>query len=236
MTAIDHEVLSDAARWRGLLLGGAWAALASVALIVVQVGIYFAWPPPETTTELFELLLNNPILGAISLDAIYIVSNLLVYLLYFALAVALWRVSPSAVVVALAIGVLGMAAYMASPRPVEMLSLAWAYSGADAAERVALVATGDGMIATWKGTAFDVYYFSNLVTLLILSLLMFSQHRVHPADGDLGCDRGRPHGSPVELRRRGCGVLPAFTYSLGRVRCLGGTPVASSCGDARRSR
>lgn len=75
--------------------------------------------------------------------------------------------------VALAIGTLGLAAYLASPRPVEMLNLAWTYSGADAAERGALVATGDGMLATWKGTAFDVYYFFNLVTLLILALLMF---------------------------------------------------------------
>lgn len=173
MAAIDHEVVEDAERWRGLLLSGAWAALASVALIIVQVALYVAWPPPETTIEFFELLLNDPFLGVISLDGIYIVSNLLAYLLYFALAVPLWRVSRSAVVVALALGTLGMAAYLASPRPVEMLSLSWAYSGADAAERVALVATGDGMLATWKGTAFDVYYFFNLVTLLILALLMF---------------------------------------------------------------
>lgn len=85
----------------------------------------------------------------------------------------LWRVSRSAVVVALAFGVLGMAAYMASPRPVEMLMLARSFEQADAGEQVALLATGEGMLATWMGTAFDVYYFFNLVTLLILALLMY---------------------------------------------------------------
>ena len=101
------------------------------------------------------------------------VSNLLAYLLYFALAVVLWRVSRSAVVVALAFGVLGMAAYMASPRPVEMLLLARSYAQAGPADQVALLATGEGMVATWMGTAFDVYYIFNLVTLLVLAVLMY---------------------------------------------------------------
>ncbi|WP_447925883.1 hypothetical protein [Georgenia muralis] len=111
---------------------------------------------------LFEVLLDNPVRGVLALDMLYVVSNLLAFLLYLALAVVLWQVSRSAVVVALGLGVLGMAAYMASPRPVEMLTLARAYGEAGPAEQVALVATGDGMLATWMGTAFDIYYFFNL--------------------------------------------------------------------------
>ena len=174
MVAVDERrVRDDLSPWSGLLVTGAWVALASVALIIVQVGIYLVWPPPETTVELFEVLLDNPVRGVLALDALYIVSNLLAFLLYLTLAVVLWRVSRSAVVVALAFGALGMAAYMASPRPVEMLTLARAYGEAGPAEQVALVATGDGMLATWMGTAFDVYYFFNLVTLLVLAVLMY---------------------------------------------------------------
>ncbi|MCK6209663.1 hypothetical protein KZX45_03775 [Georgenia sp. EYE_87] len=175
MTAVvDKRIVQDDVRqWHGLVVTGAWAALASVALIVVQIVIYVLWPPPETTLGFFELLVDAPVLGLLSLDALYIVSNLLAFLIYLALAVALWRVSRSAVVVALAFGTLGMAAYMASPRPVEMLSLAQAYPSAGPAERVALLATGDGMVATWMGTAFDVYYLFNLVTLLVLAVLMY---------------------------------------------------------------
>ncbi|MGC0271492.1 DUF4386 family protein [Pseudactinotalea sp. Z1739] len=173
MVVDEGIVRKDVQEWTGLVVTGAWVALASVVLIVVQIAIYLVWPPPQTTVQYFEVLLNNPLRGVIALDVLYIVSSLLAFLLYFALAVVLWRVSRSAVVVALAFGVLGMAAYMASPRAVEMLRLAQAYGEADAAERVALVATGDGMLATWMGTAFDIYYFFNLVTLLILAVLMY---------------------------------------------------------------
>jgi hypothetical protein len=169
----ERTVRDDVRQWEGLVITGAWVAIASVAMIVMQIALYMAWPPPETTVEFFELLLENPLRGMIALDVLYVVSNLLAYLLYFALAVVLWRVSRSAVAVALAFGVLGMAAYMASPRAVEMLALARAYGEADAAEQVALIATGDGMLATWTGTAFDIYYFFNLVTLLILAVLMY---------------------------------------------------------------
>ena len=169
---IDATMRADVRQWRGLIVTGAWVAMASVVMIVLQIAIYLVWPPPEDTVGFYELLLDNPVYGLITLDVLYVVSNLLAYLLYFALAVVLWRVSRSGVVVALAFGVLGMAAYMASPRAVEMLTLARAYGDADPAERVALIATGDGMLATWMGTAFDIYYFSNLVTLLVFALLM----------------------------------------------------------------
>ena len=165
-------VAADVRQWRGLIVTGAWLALASVVMIVLQIAMYLIWPPPDTTVGFYELLLDNPVYGLVTLDEPYVISNLLAYLLYLALAVVLWRVSRSGVVVALAFGVLGMAAYMASPRAVEMLTLARAYGDADPAERVALIATGDGMLATWMGTAFDIYYFFNLATLLIFALLM----------------------------------------------------------------
>ena len=153
------SVQSDARQWRGLLLTGAWSAFVSVVMIVVAMVIYVFWPPPSTTQGYFELLLTNPVHGILSLDLLYIVSNTLAYLIYIALGAMLWRVSRSAVVIALAFCVVGIAAYMAAPRAVEMLRLAHAYAEADAATRIALLATGDGMLATWAGTAFDVYYF-----------------------------------------------------------------------------
>lgn len=174
MIAVAEEALrQDVKQWSGLILTGAWVALASVALIVVQVVVYLLWPPPGTTLGFFEVLVENSLRGLLTLDLLYVVSNLLAYLLYFALAVALWRVSRSAVVIALAFGVLGMAAYMASLRPIEMLLLARSYAEADPASQLALQATGEGMLATWTGTAFDIYYIFNLATLLILAVLMY---------------------------------------------------------------
>ncbi len=173
MADVDEAtVRSDARQWRGLLITGAWCAFASVVMIVVQVPIYVVWPPPESTEGFFELLVDNPVLGLVSLDVLYVVSNALMYLVYLALAVVLWRISRSAVVIALAFCVVGIAAYMSSPRPVEMLSLAQAYADADAETRTALLATGDGMVATWAGTGYDIYYYFTFVTLAVLTILM----------------------------------------------------------------
>ena len=180
------ERLMDAehlAAWRGLLRTGMWAAWGGVALIAVQMGVFLTSPPPGTTADFYELLIDDPVLGALSLDALYVLSNTFAYLVYLALGVLLWRTSRSAVVVALALGTLGMAAYMASPRFVEMLSLAHTYADADADERVALLATGDGMLATWTGTAFDVYYVFNAALLVIMAVLLLRSRVTSRATG-----------------------------------------------------
>lgn len=174
-------VRSDARHWRGLIITGAWCAFASVVMIAVQIPLYVVWPPPESTEGFFELLLDKPMRGLISLDVLYIVSNALMYLVYLALAVVLWRVSRSAVVIALAFCVVGIAAFMSSARAVEMFTLAHAYADADAETRTALLATGDGMLATWAGTGYDIYYYFTFVTLAVLAVLMLRSSIFSPA-------------------------------------------------------
>ncbi|MBB0995525.1 hypothetical protein G6024_00085 [Dietzia maris] len=174
MTPIDDAaVRADVRSWRGLVRTGAWAALASVGLIAVQIVVYLLWPPPDTVEGFYFVLADNPVAGLLMLDLLYPVGNLLTLLLYAALAVVLWRVSRSAVVIALGLGGIGMAAYMSSPRPIEMLHLARAYAEAGPAEGAALLATGEGMLATWTGTAFDVYYVLNFAALLIFGILIY---------------------------------------------------------------
>ncbi|ANH38532.1 hypothetical protein I601_2104 [Nocardioides dokdonensis FR1436] len=177
---------TDAPQWRGLLVTGGWCAFAVVAMIVVEVGRYLLWPPPTSTAGFYALLLDHPVLGLVSLDLLFIVSNTLTFLVYVALGLALWRVSRSAVVVALAFAVVGTAAFMSSTRPVEMLTLATTYADADEAERTALLATGDGMLATWQGTGYVVYYYLGFATLLILSVLMLRSAVFSRATGAWG--------------------------------------------------
>ena len=88
MIAVDADTIrQDVRQWSGLVLTGAWAALASVALIVIQVVIFLVWPTPRSTPGLCEMLVENPLRGLLALDLLYAVSNLPAYLLYFALAV-----------------------------------------------------------------------------------------------------------------------------------------------------
>lgn len=159
-------------QWRGLLRIGGWAALGSVALIVVQIGVFAVWPPPEDVPGVFDLMLRSPVLGLVSMDALYLVNNLLVLLLYLALAVVLWEVSRSGVALVLALGFVQMAAYFASNPAVEMLMLAGAHARAEAPQRAILEGAGGALLAGWTGTAFLVYYFLGAFVLLVLAWLL----------------------------------------------------------------
>ncbi len=152
---------------RGLLRGGGWAALASVALIVVQVVIFTIWPPVHTVADVFALMVQNPVLGLLSLDVLYIANNLLVWLFYLGLGTALFRVSRSAVVLAVGLGTLQMAAYLASNPAAEMLTLAQTHAQAAPGGRAALEAAGEALLTSWKGTAFLTYYFLGAAVLFV---------------------------------------------------------------------
>lgn len=151
----------------GLLRVGAWAAIASVALIVVQIAVFAAWPPPERVPEIFELMQRNPALGILSLDGLYIVNNLLVVLMYLALAATLARPAPSLTAIALTFGLIGIASYMASNPAFELLVLAGRAAQATGDAAASLEAGGEALLASWRGTAFLVYYELGAIVLLI---------------------------------------------------------------------
>lgn len=157
---------------RGLLRVGGWAALASVALIVVQVVVFAVWPPVHTVPEIFALMNTNPVLGLVSLDVLYVVNNLLVWLFYLGLGAALFPVSRSAVVLAVGLGTMQMAAYLASNPAVEMLTLARAHAAADVSGRAVLAAAGEAVLTGWKGTAFLTYYFLGAIVLFVFFWLL----------------------------------------------------------------
>ncbi len=169
MSTSDTPTLTTAPRLDGLLRAGAWGAFGSVALIVAQVVVFAIWPPVHTVAEVFELMTGNPVLGLVSLDLLYVVNNVLVWLFYLGLGAGLWRVSRSAVALALGLGTLQMAAYFASNPAVEMLALAQAHSAAGQSSRALLEAAGEALLAGWKGTAFLTYYFLGAAVLFILS-------------------------------------------------------------------
>ncbi len=159
--------------WRGLLRLGGWAAFGSVGLTVVQVVLFAVWPPVHTVPEVFTLMERSPVLGLVSLDALLLVNNLLVLLLYLALGVVLWPVSRSGVVVAVVLGTVQIAAYNASNPAAEMLALARRDASAtDPAMHAVYRAAGEAVLSSWKGTAYLVYYGIGAVVLLSLAVLV----------------------------------------------------------------
>ena len=78
MSVADNPEVETFAGWSGLLRVGGLAALASVALTVVQVVVFVIWPPVQTVDEVFALMAEAPVIGLLSLDALYIVNNVAV--------------------------------------------------------------------------------------------------------------------------------------------------------------
>lgn len=155
--------------WRGVLLTGAVAALGSVALVLVQVVVFALHPPPATVAGFVDLMTHSPLLGLVSLDVIYSLNNVLVALVYLAFVVLLWQRARSTAAIAGLLVLLGMAAYLSSNPSVEMLLLARAHAAAPIADRPALLAAGEVLLASWRGTAFLTYYILNGVALLLVA-------------------------------------------------------------------
>ena len=99
--------------WKPLYRIGSAAALIIVGIMVIQIIVYIASPPPTTVLGYFTLFHRNGLLGLLSMDLLYLVDNALVVLLYLALYAALRRASPSFMAIALALGLIGSAAYFA---------------------------------------------------------------------------------------------------------------------------
>lgn len=141
-------------------------------MIPIQIIIYAAWPPPTSTQGFFDLYNQNPLLGLLSLDLLYIINNVLIVPLYLAIAITLRNHSRMLLPLALILGFIGIAAYYPTNPAFEFLVLAPKYALASSADKVIYLAAGETLLANYIGTAFDVYYVLNAFTLISLSVLM----------------------------------------------------------------
>ena len=189
MSGLAHS--SRTHPWSGLYHTGAWSSLIIVALIPVQIFFFLVWPPPATTEGWFELFLNNGLLGMISMDLLYLLTNLLLIPLYLAIYLALHRESPSAMLLALVLGLAGVIAYTASNPCFEMLGLSQEYARASVeSDRLILLAAGKAMLAAYTGTAFNVYYVLNGIFLLLSGSVMLRGQVFSRATGGWGLASG----------------------------------------------
>ncbi len=160
--------------WNKLYKISGIAALVIVAIIPIQIVIYAIFPPPETTIGFIELFHKNWIVGLLSLDLLYYINNGLIVLVYLGLFASLRKNDFANMVIALTIGFIGVAVYYASAVGFEMLSVSKQYYSTESTEiKQQLLAVGQGLIYRYKGTAFDIYYVFNAITLLLISITMY---------------------------------------------------------------
>lgn len=153
-------------------LGGA-AAIAVVLLMPIQMFVFINWPPPEDALGWFTLFQDRPLVALVGMDLLLIVDYVLLGIVFLALWPVLRRTNESLMTLALTFQLISVATYLASTTAFEMLSLSQRYAAAASeAERGGLLAVGEGMLATWQGTAFDVSYVLSALAFLIVSALM----------------------------------------------------------------
>ena len=172
MNQITDAKTEDSA-WKSLYRVGGAAALFTLVLIPIQIIIFITWPPPSTVDGYFTLFQDNWLLGLLNFDLLYMLTNVLMILIFLALYAAIRRVSQSYMTIGLTLGLVGIAAYFASNTAFEMLSLSGQYAAATTdAQRAMFLGAGQVMLEIYKGTAFDVYYVLSAVALLIISAVM----------------------------------------------------------------
>ncbi len=177
--------------WAPLYRAAGTAAIVMAVIVPVQSAIFLAFPPPVTAVDFFALFQKNWFVGLLDRDLLFILDNLLMILIYLALYMALKRINPSAMVIGLALSLVGIAAYLASNTAVEMLSLSRQYAGATTEiQRTSLVAAGQAMMAIYSGTAFDAYYVLNAIALLLFSAVMLRSAVFSRANACLGIAAG----------------------------------------------
>ena len=160
--------------WSKLYKVAGFAALAIVMIIPIQIVIFSMFPPPEDSIGFIELFHNNWLLGLLSLDFLYYFNNALLALFYLGLYGSMRKIDFTNMLVALIIGLIGIAIYYASSVGFEMLAVSKQYYETDSLEfKQQLITVGHGLILKYKGTAFDVYYVFNAIALLLIAKTMF---------------------------------------------------------------
>jgi hypothetical protein len=158
--------------WADLYRISGWAALLGAAIIPLSIIAYFIWPPfPD---DILTIIQGNRLAGLMSLDFMYLAANVVGLPVFLALYVTLRRANPSLALLALALGPIGLVALIPARPIVEMVALSDRYAvAASEAERVALRAVGDALLAQFRGTAYNAHYVLGSLSLLISAALMF---------------------------------------------------------------
>lgn len=148
----------------------AWfLAIIMLILIPLQIIIYVIAPPPDTVLGFFELYQKNPLLGLLSLDFLYLFNNMIIVIIYLAISALLYREKPVTVLLALILGLIGIACYYPSNPAFEMLTLSNQYFQALPEQQMIYKAAGEALMAGYSGTTFDVYYVLSTICLLLLA-------------------------------------------------------------------
>lgn len=191
---LNNDTLSDEAglpRWASLYRITGMATILMLVLIPLQIAVFTIWSTPQSIKLWFELFERNWLLGLLHSDLLYIINNTIVAVMYLSLYMSLRKRNEGLTLIALLLGLLGIAAYYSSNPAFEMLSLSQQFTGCTTdAQRAIYLASGQTMLAQWKGTAFDTYYVLNALSLLVFAGVMLKSSIYSRATACIGLASG----------------------------------------------
>lgn len=173
-SASAEQVVARDTTARPLYTAGAIAALLSIGCIVVAIVVFATNPPPTPVADWFKQYHSNALIGLLDADLMMLTSYALLSVIYLALFHALRRAHEPFMGLAVALGLVSVVSYVAANPAFGMLTLSNKYYAAatTATERTQLLAAGQGLLANWTGSAFDVSYILGGVTMLIIAMVM----------------------------------------------------------------
>ena len=140
-----------------------------VLIIPVQIIVYVISPPPQSVSEIYRLYQENPLAGLVSMDLLLLFNNIILIFLYTTLFLMLVREQTSFVILGMIFEIIGLAVYFPTNPAFEMLKLSRLFLKAEKAEQIIYLAAGEGMMASYVGTAYITYYLFNGFALLLFS-------------------------------------------------------------------
>lgn len=144
-------------------------ALAMLIIIPLQIAVFVISPPPETVKGFFDLYHQNPFLGLLSLDFLYLFNNIILVIIYLAIFVLLYHEKPVTTLLAFILGLIGIACYYPSNPAFEMLTLSNQYFQVLPEQQTMYLAAGEAVMAGYTGTSFNVYYVLSTICLLLFA-------------------------------------------------------------------
>ena len=161
--------------WQPLYKIGGAAALIMVAITLTQFVVFAVVPPPleGNAGDWFTFFQKSPLLGLLGFELLLVIYALLSIPVSVALFIALRHTSPSLTALMLVLSVIGGIAFVMARPALEMLSLSNQYSTvATEAQRAAILAAGEAMVAIFHGTLFQVSYLLGSLTGFLIAALM----------------------------------------------------------------
>lgn len=160
-------------KWKPLFKITTYCLWLILFFVVIQIFVYVFNPPPKDVIGFFNLYHQNPFLGLLSLDLIMLLDWILEIPIFLTLYILLRRKNNSLILLATVLGLIGIAIYFASGVAFEMLILSQQFfQTTSEIQKNILLASGQNLLATYQGTAFNISYVLVAIAFLIDSIVM----------------------------------------------------------------